>query len=490
MVGPSVWLEGSDPISLKSFQVKVDPFRMKSRITRRHFLHSLATMILLSRIGTIQEASALGERVLVLGAGMAGLAAARRLTDLGFSVTVIEARDAIGGRIRTDNTLGAPVDLGASYIHGTQGNPLVNLAAQYGAETFDSELASDYLVDRKGRFLSSKVVRQGRKEFNNIFERLLTVQEDLDDDRSIRSVSSPLQKSVRAKRGVAIGDLTNFLLRSELGIEFGADLKDMSLLYLDDDEEFKGPDLLLRNGYISLINGLAQGIDVRLGQNVTGISRTNSGVTVTTSTSNFEADRVVIALPLGVLKRAEIVFQPGLPEEKGAAIGRLKMGVLNKTYLKFSSAFWQTRKNRVGYIGNVGARSALDIPEYYTLDDMLGVPILFGFTEGSLARSLELVDTPALVARTMKTLRKVYGANVPDPEAVLRTSWSTDPYSYGSYTYVPVGARAEDYETVAEPIGDRIFFAGEATHRQYPGTVHGAYLAGVREADRIAQIGA
>ena len=88
----------------------------------------------------------------------------------------------------------------------------------------------------------------------------------------------------------------------------------------------------------------------------------------------------------------------------------------------------------------------------------------------------------------MQTFRRIYGASVPDPEDVLRTSWASDPYSYGSYSFIPVGAPSEDYDALSEPINNRVFFAGEATNSSYPGTVHGAYRSGVRGGDRITQL--
>jgi hypothetical protein len=329
------------------------------------------------------------------------------------------------------------------------------------------------------------VVAQARREYEILVRRLLAIQDGLSQDRSIGSVSGSLLKRIRQRRGAAIGDMVNFLVRSELGIEFGADLNQVSLKYFDQDEAFGGSDLLLKPGYMSLIEGLAQGLDIRFSQLVRGVAWSSSGVRVTTASGVFDADRVVITLPLGVLKRGEIEFSPGLPSAKKTAISKLRMGVLDKTYLKFPTAFWQTREDSVGFIGNVGARSSTQIPEYYTLDQAVGVPILFGFTAGAQARRLEQLDLSTISASTMASFRKIFGNSVPEPEAVMQTRWSSDPYSYGSYSYISVGAKTEYYDALARPINGRVFFAGEATHRTYPGTVHGAYLSGIREANRV-----
>lgn len=315
----------------------------------------------------------------------------------------------------------------------------------------------------------------------------MAIQDGLSQDISIGSVSSPLIKRIRQRRGAAIGDMVNFLVRSEVGIEFGADLNQMSLKYFDQNEAFSGSDLLLKPGYISLIDGLAQGLNIRFNQLVRGISWSSSGVRVTTESGVFDADRAIITLPLGVLKRGDIEFSPGLPTAKANAIAKLRMGVLDKTYFKFPTAFWQTREDSIGFIGNVGAKSSTQIPEYYTLDQALGVPILFGFTAGAQARRFEQLDLTTISAGSMASLRRIFGSSVPEPEAVMQTRWSSDPYSYGSYSYISVGAKTEYYDTLAQSIDNRVFFAGEATHRRYPGTVHGAYLSGIREASLVVK---
>jgi monoamine oxidase len=117
----------------------------------------------------------------------------------------------------------------------------------------------------------------------------------------------------------------------------------------------------------------------------------------------------------------------------------------------------------------------------------LGVPIFFGFTAGAQARRFERLDLATISAATMSSLRNVFGSSIPEPEAVMQTHWRSDPYSYGSYSFVSLGAKTEYYDTLARPIDNRVFFAGEATHRRYPGTVHGAYLSGIREANRVVR---
>lgn len=460
---------------------------MRQTLSRRHFLQSLASLLVLAKLGTVSKAVGQGDRVLVIGAGMAGIATARALTDRGYSVTVLEARNAIGGRIRTDTSLGVPVDLGASFIHGSKGNPLIDLARRFGADTYDTNKGEDMLVNRAGAIISPALQAQGQREYNAIFDRLLEIQDELRTDRSIGSVTEILLRRIRQRRGAAIGDIASFLVTSGLGIEFGADLAKMSLLHFDEDEGFSGSDLLIKPGYIALIDGLAEGLDIQRNQKVNQIAWNTSGVRVTTSQGTFDADRVVVTLPLGVLKRKGVVFSPGLPTAKATAIAGLGMGVLDKTYFKFSTPFWQTQSERIGFIGNVGKRTSREIPEFYALDQALGSPILFGFTAGSQAKRFEKLSHATITQHTMARFRKIFGRSIPEPEAIIQTQWNTDPYTYGSYSYISLNSKTAFYDTMAQPIGDRVFFAGEATHRTYPGTVHGAYLSGLREATRVIQ---
>lgn len=114
------------------------------------------------------------------------------------------------------------------------------------------------------------------------------------------------------------------------------------------------------------------------------------------------------------------------------------------------------------------------------------VPALIGYAGGSPARATEAMSDAEAAAIMMENLRTIFGRNVPDPTGIARSRWAMDHFSYGAYSFLPVGASAADRNALAEPAGNRLFFAGEATHVQYVGTLHGAYFSGEREARRIA----
>ena len=198
----------------------------------------------------------------------------------------------------------------------------------------------------------------------------------------------------------------------------------------------------------------------------------------------FAADRVVVTLSLGVLKHGDVGFTPLLPEAKRAAIDRLGMGVLNKCYLKFPRVFWDPRPQLLGYVGAARGQWA----EWCNMHRFTRQPVLLGFNAGSFGEQLESQSDEEVVSSAMTVLRTIYGGSVPSPTGARVTRWKSDPFSRGSYSHIPPGASGGDYDALAASVANRVFFAGEATSRQYPGTVHGAWLSGRRAAAEVARL--
>jgi monoamine oxidase len=434
--------------------------------------------------------AAAGESVAVIGAGISGIAAAKTLQDNGYTVSVLEARDRIGGRIFTDNSLGFNIDLGASWIHTSTGNPITDLATQFNAATFNTDLATDIHFDRKGKKIKRKFLRKGQAIFKDIVRQAIRLSEDLERDRALAKVVNQSLRKAKQSEPRAVTDIAKWLVESEVTVGLGAEPSQLSNWYFYDDEEFSGPELIFPNGYSQIIDGLASGLSVHTGEVVQTISYSSTGVSITTNTQTLNVDRVVITVPLGVLKANTIQFSPGLPNSFNEALGALDMGVLNKVILTFPSAFWENSGFVPGWIGNVkparGARK--EITEFLNFSPVLGQPVLMGFTGGAFARATESLSDNETVELAMKSLRRMYGNSIPSPSAMKRTRWTTDPYSLGSYSHVPIGGFAEAYDTLAQPIQNRLFFAGEATTRLYPATVHGAYLTGIQQANAIMAV--
>ena len=404
------------------------------------------------------------ERIVVVGAGMAGLAAARRLDDAGMDITVLEARDRIGGRMWTDTSLGVPIDLGAAWIHGIENNPLTELADQVGARRVETDFDRPVLF-RDGRDVSAEDVQTTLKRWQEIAGELVTLGGDAGDDESVAN-------------GLAeVADLNDPLIQwcvaSEIVGEYATDPNELSLKWFGNEGEFGGPDVILPGGYQELAQHLARGLTIRLGTEVSRVTYDDSGVRLETTQGAVDADRAIVTVPLGVLKAGTIAFDPPLPEQKRRAIERLGFGLLDKVVLKFDQPFWPDT-DVIGLVGNDQPVSLL-----INGDVFADAPLLVGLRGGRDARQREALSDQDAVAQVVTAL------NAPNPTGALVTRWADDPYARGSYSFIAVGSSPDDMAALAEPVNSRLAFAGEATNPEFFATVHGAYQSGVREAERI-----
>lgn len=195
----------------------------------------------------------------------------------------------------------------------------------------------------------------------------------------------------------------------------------------------------------------------------------------------FSADKAIVTLPLGVLKKGLVRFDPPLPERKTAAIERLGMGTLDMVALAFPEPFWPHDHD---FIAGYPAEGDI-FPRFFDRFRKTGRPILVASVGGRGAEALESLSDGEVEAAAMRPLRRLFGGAIPSPVSMRRTAWASDPFTSGSYSHIPVGASPADYDALAEPVEDVLFFAGEATNREHPATVHGAYLSGLREAARL-----
>uniref|UniRef100_A0A8C1Q8C3 Lysine-specific histone demethylase n=1 Tax=Cyprinus carpio TaxID=7962 RepID=A0A8C1Q8C3_CYPCA len=272
----------------------------------------------------------------------------------------------------------------------------------------------------------------------------------------------------------------------------------------DDDFEFTGSHLTVRNGYSCVPVALAEGLDIKLNTAVRQVRYTSSGCEViavntrsTTQTFIYKCDAVLCTLPLGVLKQQPpaVQFVPPLPEWKTAAIQRMGFGNLNKVVLCFDRVFWDPSVNLFGHVGSTTASRG----ELFLFWNLYKAPILLALMAGEAAGIMENISDDVIVGRCLAILKGIFGSSaVPQPKETVVSRWRADPWARGSYSYVAAGSSGNDYDLMAQPITPgpaipgasqpvpRLFFAGEHTIRNYPATVHGALLSGLREAGRIA----
>lgn len=431
-------------------------------------------------------ASAKGpSKVIVVGAGISGLAAAQRLRKAGLDVVVLEARDRIGGRIHTSTAWRGPaIDIGASWIHGAGvANPVAALAKQMGARLASTRADNAEAYDGEGGELSESANRRletiQRQVANVISER------DRRGEQSLKTlVYGELDYS---DRPVIEQRMIDFALNSTYEHEYGASADKLSAQWFDSGEAFEGPELMFLDGYQVLSKHLAAGLNVKLKHEVRAINyQGGSGVTVQTSEGEFSAHFVVVTLPLGVLKSGRVSFTPQLPTSKRAAIEGLGVGVLNKCCLLFPQTFWNGRIDWLNQLPKQGR--AGQWAEWVSFVRPTGRPVLMGFNAADFGRKIESWDDQAIVQSAMGALRTMFGQSIPSPVDALVTRWATDPYALGAYSCHIVGSTPQQRDDLAYNINGRIFFAGEATERQYYQTVHGAYLSGLRAASEVLRL--
>jgi|GEM_PF-105209 len=450
---------------------------------RRRFLQQsllgLVAMPYLLQAAGRQNKATNGVNVVVIGAGIAGLAAAQTLQAQGHSVTVLEGRERVGGRIWSDRSLGAAMDLGASWIHGPDGgNPITNLANLANATRFVTNDESVEVFDKTGDSYSDNVTDAAYEKYTELLSQIDELASQLNNDASVSSVISQIDAS----------QLSDLLMQYQLSAfaEFdgGGPIENMSAKTWDGDDNFPGKDVLFPNGYDAITDLLAAGLDIRTNIAVSAIDYSGTGVAIVTNKGNFSADYTVVTVPLGVLKKGSISFTPALPTSKQAAIDKVSMGGINKVALLFDQAFWDINTQYFGYAGETKGQYQyfLNARTFSSANALM----TFGF--GNYGLTMEDQTDAQIQADIMSILRQMFGESAPEPTKILVTRWSSDPFAYGAYSYGNVGTTIADFDAMGGSVNNKLFFAGEHTYGLYRGTVHGAYLSGIREANRISAL--
>jgi polyamine oxidase len=418
------------------------------------------------------------QRVIVIGAGIAGLAAARRLADSGHTVTVLEARPRLGGRLHTVPIAGVPIDLGGAWIHGPDGNPMTELADAAGIRRIPTYDAKSAIYDVNGRALSAAEVAATYARVEALMGGETSIPEgapDISVAQAVPAIGNPAPLPPRARREARLAaDL--------IASWSGGDAEEVSAKWWFGDEEVPAENHLLAEGYSRIIEHVGRGLDVRYTEVVTAIALTASGVRVNTRGNSYEADRAVVTLPIGVLKRGDVAFDPGLPAEKRDAVEAIGNGLMNKIVLAFDRVFWPDDVDFVRVLSDTAGSFA---PEVVSLAPQQRAPILVALVAGRTAREMEGMREDAIVARLSAPLRRAFGRAMPEPSTVRVTRWGRDVYARGAYSFVRVGSSEEAFHALAAPFENRLFFAGEAASTEYPSYAHGALLAGRRAAAEI-----
>ncbi|KAL6501222.1 Lysine-specific histone demethylase 1 1 [Orobanche hederae] len=439
--------------------------------------------------------------VIVIGAGLSGLVAARQLIFLGFKVIVLEGRARPGGRVRSkkmsgnDESVVGAADLGGSVLTGINGNPLGVLARQLGLPLHKvRDICPLYLPN--GRTVNSDVDSKVEVSFNKLLDRVCKLRQGIMEE--IRSVDISLGTALEAFRcmyKVAEEPLERMLLDWHLAnLEYANAtlMSNLSMAFWDQDDPFEmgGDHCFIPGGNERLVAALVEDLPIFYERPVQSVRYGSNGVIVYAGGQEYQSDMVLCTFPLGVLKKGTIEFVPELPQRKKDAIERLGFGLLNKVAILFPYDFWGGEIDTFGHLTeDPNMRGEFFL--FYSYSSVAGGPLLIALVAGEAALKFELMSPVESVNRVLEILKGIFspkGIAVPDPVQAVCTRWGQDQFSYGSYSYVAIGASGDDYDILAENVADRVFFAGEATNRQYPATMHGAFLSGMREAAHIMRV--
>lgn len=416
--------------------------------------------------------------VLVIGAGMAGLGAAVRLAEGGARITVVEARDRIGGRTHTSLLWpDLPVDMGASWIHGTKGNPVAELARSLGLcltpTTYDRSVSRDH----RGRPVD--FIKPAKRALR-LVEQARKAVDDLEADVSLETAITTFPNwQALDEQGRAVNRLA---INTRIEHEYSGDWARLSAWHFDDGEDWPGEESVITPGFGPIIQHLGRGLDIRLGEPITALAPLAQGVAVTTARGQHRADCAIVTLPLGVLQSGRVAFAEPLDRRRKRAIDSLGMGLLNKCLLRFDRVFWPREGDWINYLSPAQTLWA----DWTSYLPATGQPLLAGFNAARTADEIEALDDRATTASAMEALRAMFGTSVPDPVGSQISRWRKDPFALGAYSFNAVGTSREDRQALFGADWDgRLLFAGEAASNDHPATVHGALITGREAAEAI-----
>lgn len=436
-------------------------------LSRRRFLATASSATLLPAVARAQLPS--DPDVVVVGAGTAGLAAARTLIENGKSVVVVEAADRIGGRAWTESeTFGVPFDHGCSWITSANDHPLKSLAADWGFDLLNHDNAGEALF---------------------VGDRAATDEEWRQYDQGWVAVNRALEQAGAEDIDVAASTVmpadTPFVGVSEAWIgpmDMGVDFKDLSTKDFAEGADTP-PTYMIREGLGAVVARLGDGLPIQVSAPATRIDWGGSGVSVETGAGTIRAKACILTVSTAVLGSGAIAFEPGLPDWKQQAIDDLPMGLLAKIALQFS-------ETRLGLAPNdwltYWVPDEAPTEACYFLTWPFDFDIMIGFVGGDFGWDLSAAGTDAAVDFALGEVVKMIGSDA--SKHFVKgdlTQWANDPLTMGAYA-APRPGRWAARADLARQLGDRVFFAGEAVAGPYVATCGGAYLSGRDVAQDVA----
>ena len=397
--------------------------------------------------------------VAVVGAGAAGVAAARRLVEAGISVAVLEARERAGGRAWTLEAEGMPLDLGCEWLHSADRNVLVPLVERVGFNLCKESPDWTTRLRRGGESAAAEAdwLREREAHYWAVHRAAAAAE-----DRPAAAVLRP-------------GGRWNALLDA---VSTWANAVELECISVKDNDRYQdtGLNWRVREGYGRLVAALAEGLPVAFGTAVSRIDHRGRALRLETGRGALGAARVIVTVPTAILAEERLAFDPPLPDKIAAAQG-LPLGLADKLFLAFDGSLPGIDSD-VHLVGSTMRRETMS----YQLRPF-GRPLIRCFFGGRFAAALEREGVPAMAAWAADELAALFGAEIRRHLRPLAASlWRRDEFALGSYSYARPG-EADARARLALPVEDRIFFAGEACSPNFFSTAHGAYETGIAAAE-------
>jgi monoamine oxidase len=417
--------------------------------------------------------------VVVVGAGMAGLTAARGLAEVGLKVLVLEAQDRIGGRILTQHVGGEAIELGAEFIHGRPPE-LRALIEEAGLETY--ERGGTQICFEDG------ALKDCGSEMDGVFKPLEKLENFEGPDISFAEYLD--REAVAGEdRSRMIGYVEGFN---------AADHRDISAASLGAQQKAEDASegdriFRLRGGYDQLPAYLSKRITEYGGTVLTGTAvkeiRWRAGrAEIITGAGSFIAARTIVTLPLGVLQSGSVAISPA-PEAVMKAVGRLRMGQVRRFTLVFRERFWEGLEPDPALSEMSFLFSFSETPPVWWTPHPEASNSITGWVGGPRSRALEAVGTEEISGRACASLGRIFGLETDCVSELLMGcythDWRRDAFARGAYSYVATGG-LDASRQMTEPVANTLYFAGEHTDvTGHWGTVHAAMRSGLRAAEQI-----
>lgn len=456
---------------------------------------------------------------IIVGAGVSGLAAASELARKGYRVVVLEARDRIGGRTYTslDEGLPCPMDFGASFVHGVDGNPLAEYCQKHSIRLHKNSMDSLFFKPDGKLMEEATSSRLAATVFTALFYHSREASRNLLPDRTKSLADYLLDPNSPLFNGLQSDEERRYAAQAVTGMDgwTGAPLDEVSFRYWGFEREFEGVDKVVADGYQNVLSPMHDEIlqnqgSIHLGDpvaNITFEEDTQLLTIMTAAKKLYSAKSCICTIPLGVLKHGGPTFTPSLPPRRQLAINKTGFGLLNKIVLVYPYAWWPQDAAIAHLLQSQSGEGHPRIPASITRRALFGQsylpitgkPALVFFIGGKDGRLLEEARDEDIKewihGVTSRALLNLPGApsSAPEPTHIHVTRWNSDPFSRGSYAYISV-SDAEDKEPasplhfieLSRPLWDgRLGFAGEHTESDHYASVHGAMISGWREARRV-----